>query len=71
MFSNIFITARKRSRSIQYDFVKNLTDYPLSSYFFVIFYKKSSIEKDKLIYQFDTKENFIDSHQQKKNTIAL
>ena len=41
-------------------FVKKLADYPWNSYFYIISDKKSSIEKDKVLYQFDTKENFID-----------
>ena len=52
-------------------FVKKLADYPWNSYFSIISNKKSSIEKDKVLYQFDTKENFIDSHQQKTDIIAV
>lgn len=52
-------------------FVQKLADYPWSSYFSIISDKKSSIEKDKVLYQFDTKENFIDSHQQKTDIIAV
>ncbi|MGJ8746112.1 transposase [Polaribacter sp.] len=55
---------------IQHGFDKKLTDYPWSSYFSIISDKKSAIEKDKVIYQFETKENFIDSHQLKIDSIA-
>ncbi|MGJ8746113.1 hypothetical protein [Polaribacter sp.] len=68
--ANIFYIDEGKGFAVFNIIVLKLTDYPWSSYFSIISDKKSAIEKDKVIYQFETKENFIDSHQLKIDSIA-
>lgn len=56
---------------IQHNFVQKIIEYPWSSYASIISNKNTALEREKVIYQFDTKENFIDIHQQKFDVISI
>lgn len=56
---------------IQHNFVKKLSNYNWSSYASIISEEKTLLEREKVIYQFETKENFIETHQQKIDTISI
>lgn len=56
---------------IQHNFVEKIADYKWSSYNSIISDKKTKIEREKVIELFDTKENFISTHQQKIDVIRI
>tara|TARA_B110000091_G_C13777651_1_gene459589 strand:+ start:321 stop:923 length:603 start_codon:yes stop_codon:yes gene_type:complete len=56
---------------IQHNFVKKLDDYPWSSYASIISDKKTAVEREKVLAQFENIANFIDSHHQKMDFISL
>ena len=56
---------------IQHNFVERIEDYKWSSYKSIISDKKTLIERKNVIDLFDDRENFIQTHQQKIDTIAI
>lgn len=56
---------------IHHNFVEHLADYKWSSYDAILSFKKTSIKREQVIYLFDTKENFMYSHQQKIDIVSM
>lgn len=56
---------------IQHNFVEKIEQYRWSSYTSIISNQKTAIERDKVLAQFENKENFIYCHQQKMEITSL